>query len=258
MLAKAVEKAREATVVYGEDENLVLPAQRPYESTSITVTTRKSFEAVMSLREKNPKARIMVHNFASATNPGGGVTRGSRAQEECLCRCSTLYPVLHSDALWEKFYAYHRNLHDTRYTDTCIYSPGILVIKTDTDLPERLDRNSWCEVDVVTCAAPNLRKKPYNAMNPGSGTARKMSDEQLLQIHLKRARRMLTVASVNGAEILVLGAFGCGAFQNKPEIVAEAYRQIMKEFDGYFKSEEKLLILSGFAVAVRMGSRIEI
>ena len=33
-----------------------------------------------------------VHNFASATNPGGGVTRGSSAQEECLV--SVFRPVL--------------------------------------------------------------------------------------------------------------------------------------------------------------------
>lgn len=45
---------------------------------------------------------------------------------------------------------------------------------------------------------------------------------------------MLTIAAAHGVDILVLGAFGCGAFQNEPEAVANAYREILPEFEGYF------------------------
>ena len=47
---------------------------------------------------------------------------------------------------------------------------------------------------------------------------------------VKRAIHMLTCAAAKGADILVLGAFGCGAFQNDPEVVARAYNTVLKEF----------------------------
>ena len=46
---------------------------------------------------------------------------------------------------------------------------------------------------------------------------------------------MFTVVAHHGAEIFVTGAFGCGAFQNNPEVVAQAYKKILREFDGCFK-----------------------
>lgn len=237
-LKEAVEASISGTCIYYEWDTPELPKERPFDKTIITVTSSKSFEAAMRIRKEYPDERIAVHNFASATNPGGGVTKGSKAQEESLCRCSTLYPVLNTAENWNNYYGFHRNRHDVRYTDTCIYSPGILIIKSDDDIPKRLAKEEWCEVDILTVAAPNLRPQPNNAMNPGKDKPMKLTDRQVLELHLSRARRMLTVAASKGDQILVLGAFGCGAFMNKPEIVAEAYKKVLKEFDGYFKLVE--------------------
>lgn len=233
-LAESVQKSITGTKLYGPSDNPPVPPAPDGAQTRVTVSRCRSFEAAQRLLRENPGRKAAVHNFASATNPGGGVTRGSRAQEECLCRCSTLYPVLNTPELWKNFYQFHRSRHDTRYTDACIYSPGILIVKSDTDLPQRLPESQWQEVDILTCAAPNLRQRPYNSMNPGSGEAVHVSDGELLELHRSRARHMLTAAAANGADILVLGAFGCGAFQNKPEVVARAYREILPEFDGRF------------------------
>lgn len=237
-LAASVKRSIAETKLYPANSHHSLPAGSLSNGMVVSVTDSRSFEAAIRLARENPGKKIAVHNFASATNPGGGVVRGSTAQEECLCRCSTLYPVLNTPQLQECFYGFHKKQKDVRYTDACIYSPGILIFKKDIDFPERLPEADWQEVDVITCAAPNLRPSPYNRMNPGSGETIRVSDRELLELHMSRARHMLSVAAAHRADILVLGAFGCGAFQNNPRIVAQAYKNILPEFDWQFSKIE--------------------
>lgn len=193
----------------------------------VTVTSHRTFEAARKLHEKYPDKRVGVLNFASATNPGGGVTNGASAQEECLCRCSTLYPVLKRDDFFQNYYRFHRRRHDHIYTDACIYVPHVAVVKSDVAEPKRLPCRDWFAVDVITCAAPNLW---FDANG--------LSDEEQLEIHLKRGEKILQVAIANHVEVLVLGAFGCGAFRNNPKVVAEAYRQLLEKYGKYFTAVE--------------------
>ena len=65
-----------------------------------------------------------------------------------------------------------------------------------------------------------------------------MKNAELFGYHVKRAIHVLTCAAAQGADILVLGAFGCGAFQNDPEVVARAYRTALDEFPKVFKKIE--------------------
>lgn len=65
-----------------------------------------------------------------------------------------------------------------------------------------------------------------------------MNNAELFGYHVKRAIHMLTCAASKGADILVLGAFGCGAFQNDPEVVARAYKTALQEFPKVFKRIE--------------------
>jgi len=178
--------------------------------------------------------RIAVLNFASATTPGGGVTKGSSAQEESLCRCSTLYPALTSNALWDSYYSVNRAARNPLYTNALIYTPGVVICKTDEDYPERMEEKDWVEVDVITCAAPNLRQRPGNMYNLDQSAPVVVSPEELLALHKIRARHILTVAASKGVDAIVLGAFGCGAFQNDPTVVAKAYKGVLEEMKGYF------------------------
>lgn len=233
-LRQAINDSIKGTVFYSAQNYPPLP-KRKFKTTAISLVRRRTLDSAVSMQRRHLELRIAVHNFASATNPGGGVNYGSRAQEESLCRCSTLYPVLNAAANWKNFYDVNRKRKNPLHDDACIYTPEIVVCKTDTDRSTRLPRERWDLVDVVTIAAPNLKEHPQNKYNPSDGEVVKISDEELFALHESRLRHMFTVVAHHGAEIFVTGAFGCGAFKNNPEVVAAAYKKILPEFDGYFK-----------------------
>jgi len=237
-LKAAVKQSIVSQTVYKEGSDLDFTA-RDTEATVI-VSKKRSFEAAQAYAAKGKKTCVL--NFASATNPGGGVVLGSGAQEECLCRCSTLYPAL--QAVYENFHGYHKELLHARkltalYNGDCIYTPNVVVFKKDSALPSWMQRSDWYRVDVISCAAPNLREQPSNLYNPNSGFCRPhISDRELVALHQKRLVRILTVAAHHGAEVVILGAFGCGAFQNPPELVAQAAKKVVQDFRRQFEAIE--------------------
>ena len=206
----------------------------PQRTGEVRVSDRRSFEAARFISQERPGARIAVHNFASSVNPGGGVINGSSAQEESLCRCSTLYDSLNQRRMWDAYYLPNRGRGDALATDACIWTPDVIVCKSDDALPRRLPQDEWFAVDVVTCAAPNLRGTTSNLLNPDASRTDGVPLTRIFDIHRQRARHLLSVAAAEGVDALVLGAFGCGAFRNDPYLVANAWHEAVDELRGYF------------------------
>ncbi len=232
-LIRAVRKSTEAQVFIAETDTVDIPEPCKATDAKVIVSGKRSLEAAEGYAKQGKK--VCVLNFASATNPGGGVVNGSSAQEECLCRCSTLYPCLKEESLWRDFYAPHRKAANPLYNNDCIYTPDVCVFKSDINFPEPLSQNEWWNVNVITCAAPNLRERPSNAMNPHAGDkAAKVTPAELEKLLTSRIQRIFAVAVANGNEVLILGAFGCGAFRNPPEIVAKVFKNVMQNYTKYF------------------------
>ncbi len=236
-LAEAVKRSVSHTRFYPARETISVE-RRIGKQAKISVTDHRSFQAARLIKERHPEMRVAVLNFASATSPGGGVRSGSAAQEESLCRCSTLYPVLNQKILHERYYSFHQFYRSRLYTDACIYSPGIKIVKSDENQPQRLPEEDWIDVDVITCAAPNFR-----------GTSHPLSGDDLRDLHIGRGRKILDAAIDNGANALVLGAFGCGAFRNDPEAVARAYAELMEEYKEAFDEVEFAIFHKGDEIA---------
>lgn len=239
-LCRTHEKIRKSIEKSKENQKLILegdPQETPMKSrftasAEIIVSKKRTLEAAAVYKG----IKTAVHNFASASNPGGGVERGANAQEECLCRCSGLYFCLNTSEMRDGFYKPHRRAKDPIHNDDIILTPDVTVFKTDTAEPKLMAELEWYDVDVITCAAPNLRERPSNGFNEGDGHhAAKISAEALAAVHEKRLKRILDVALLAEDEVVILGAFGCGAFRNDPNIVAVAARNVIQEYRHAFR-----------------------
>ena len=220
-LSRATLRTQAGTVLYFPGYAAIDP---PHKSTDcpLSVVEDTTFHCAGQLVEKG---RVAVLNFANAYSPGGGVTRGAMAQEECLCRSSNLYSALTLPYLIRNYYKHNEKTTGDMGTDAVIYSPGVTVFKSDDAIPVPLAKPFY--VDVLTCAAPYVnpdRKKP-------------IPHEKLEDTFNHRIRNILEVAATNGADNLVLGAFGCGAFNNPPDLVAGCFRYYLmdKGYRDYFK-----------------------
>ena len=211
-IAAARDAARYAKVVYRP--GMVVPQQArstacPYQTEVYNNTTL----AVAQARAAQGH-RVAVVNFASATSPGGGWLTGSRAQEESLARSSSLVYALRDD----EWYRNPQHWRNPFYDDTVIVTPQVPFFRMH--MGQLLDQ-PW-PADVITSAAVHAK------------AVRKYMPERMSEIPLvmaKRARVVLQAAAALRADVLVLGAWGCGAFGNSPDVIAAALADAMQQVD---------------------------
>ncbi|MGW9591949.1 TIGR02452 family protein [Streptomyces chartreusis] len=203
-VAAEIEAARSGTRMYGP-EPVEVP-RIPAGETFFEVTGESSLEAARRLG-----GDTAVLNFASARNPGGGYLNGAQAQEEALCRASALYACLLGV---REYYDHHRAHRDPFYTDRVIHSPGVPVFRDDRG--GLLDEPYTA--GFLTAAAPNAGV--VRRTEPGRAA-------ELPRALATRAERVLETAAVHRYRRLVLGAWGCGVFQNDPAQVAGAFRALL-------------------------------
>jgi uncharacterized protein (TIGR02452 family) len=207
-IAAELEAAVAATRTHGPEPVAAVPGTD--RDTVVEVTGESSTEAARRLTGEAPDP-VAVLCFASARNPGGGYLNGAQAQEEALCRASALYTCL---LRAPEFYAHHRAERDVFYSDRVIHAPGVPVFRDDRgDLLPTPYR-----VGFLTSPAPN------------AGVIRRTAPDEASRVpHVlaRRAERVLEVAVAGGYRRIVLGAWGCGVFQNEPATVAGVFRDLL-------------------------------
>ena len=220
-----VEAARSGRVEYGPKDDVVsewdaIRGEAAEVETVFEVTPESSMKAARRLDAAAP-GQVAVLSFASAKNPGGGVLKGSKAQEEDLCRASALYKCL----LGAPGYAANK-ANDRRglYTDHALYVPQVPVFRYPNG---RLIASS-SELKVmsfVSSAAPNRGRLGKNR----SGECKAAL--------VRRIERALAMMAVHGHWHIVLSAFGCGVFKNPADEVAAVFADVLRSprFAGVFE-----------------------
>ena len=188
----------------------------------LSVESNTSFNAAKKCLQYGKTA---VLNFANPHYSGGGVHNGAMAQEECLCRSSNLYLCISNKNVFNDYYLYHKDMNHYFFSDRLIYTKGVTVFKDDSDVPQIMPKSEWFNVDVITCAAPYIANRKYT------------NKTALKELFKGRIKNIFEAAIDNDAEVIILGAFGCGAFKNPPEVVAKAFHEVIDEnnYGNYFK-----------------------
>ncbi len=217
-LQDAIKKSIQQQFMIAEEDNIDQPATECH--TAFVVSGKRSFEAAKDYQGK----KIAVLNFAN-NHSIGGAPFSAGAQEESLCRCSTLLPCL--EAMRSDFYDRHIHLYEKGLignmgNDDLIYTPNIVVFKTDERkdpiYPTLMKKEEWYKVNVITSAAPELNRMKAHPKN-------------YEEIITKRIKKILDIAWREKNEILILGAWGCGAFGNPPDIVAKVFHRLLNNYN---------------------------
>ena len=171
---------------------------------------------------------IGVLNFASARKPGGGFLTGAQAQEESIARASTLYPTFVTRTA-QAFYTLHnRDPKAGYYSHAMIYSPGVTVIRDDA--------GDWIgpyQIDVLTSPAVNagvVRKSLFGKV-AGAGI-----EDKIEAAMKERMARVLYLFEQQRVRHIVLGSFGTGVFQNKVDMVARVWAELLLKDGARFKN----------------------
>jgi hypothetical protein len=219
-------------------------------SNKITLIDSGTNEATKYFSEQGLSVSLL--NFANSYNVGGGYLKGCPTQEEELCRtCPFLYASLANSRTSSKFYPFYWN-------KTVLYTPNVTFIRDNKY--NLLDQHSQYVANVITAAMPDFRQIdiPSNCTNelellkyyekyrydiehlifticktPVMYNLNKCQPSAIQQNKLNHTGK---------TDVLILGAFGCGAFRPNvidnlrhvyPEFVASCFKNVINCVNNY-------------------------
>ena len=199
-------------VVYTETKSKRLESHL-VQATEFRVAALDTLDCAATLIRQGYKPLVL--DMANEFSPGGGPHKGCTAQEEQICYRSNLFtPLYYARSLvpTEKHY------HEKPFISAtgAIYVPNVTVTKASEAKDYKVLSKPF-KVDILVSAACDLRQG-LNALN--------LSEDGYTHLMKEKIRTQLRVAREQGHDTLLLSAFGCGAFKNKPDVVAKFYKDI--------------------------------
>ncbi|KAF9777158.1 hypothetical protein IL306_004557 [Fusarium sp. DS 682] len=171
----------------------------------------------------------IVVNFANRHSPGGGWLNGAMAQEEALCYRSSLALSLN-----KKHYPLER--------DEALYSPYALIVRNDLFSGHEISLLPARDLPVVSALTVAALRNPPVRIFTGEPRKDKQHRPSLegfekrvfakdrdRDITKAKMRLCLRMAANHKHDMLVLGALGCGIYDNPPEDIAHCWLEVMRE-----------------------------
>jgi len=171
------------------------------EETVVKVVNEDVLLTALKLRNKKPA----ILNMASGFYPGGGVEEGAGSQEEYLCRCSSYYSSL---SKCRPYYPLENDFGG-------IYTEDVTVFRGTEENKYPLLENPF-KVNMIAVPAISNPIVQNGKLSP--------SDNQRT---INKIKTIFNIAIENNQKTLILGAFGCGVFNNPPLIMAKLFYEVL-------------------------------
>lgn len=204
--SKEVQHAMDNTEVFVAENLIFTDTEKEYDSTAVKLFKNDVATCAKAAVTHAHDERICLLNFASPVNPGGGFLKGSLAQEEAICHATGLYPCLTQDKC-KKYY-------DTKKFDDLL--PWSYIYTMDCPL---IVNGKVYLVDILTMAAVN-RASNFK------------DHDSVMDLCQESAFR---IPASYCADIVLLGAWGCGVFGNDPSTVAKKWKDLTDKYNGLYK-----------------------
>ena len=234
-LPGTLQELLDATRVYREAVSAAeVPAR--YETTRTGCANEDCMVVAKNLIDQGLNPAIL--NLADAYHACGKYNSGANAQEESICRASTLSQTLYQ--YYNKSWAQKagvplrkQSAYPMHIRFGGIYSP-VTVFRDNGSTGFAL-REEPFQTAIVSVAALNF-KEGHNHNNLEYRAEDGGFTEDGEGIMRDKIRTIYRIALLNGHDSLVLGAFGCGVFRLRPELVSALFKKILeeKEFKGKF------------------------
>jgi uncharacterized protein (TIGR02452 family) len=223
---KEMEKISKSTRMYTADNKFKAAPQ--YDNTVVRVVRGDCLEAALHLKTITIKGKLLnpaTLIMASASLPGGGYRSGAGAQEENLHRRTNLFQCLEDPYEMTPNRSWGYPLPEFGG----IYVSDAYVLRGSEprgypflEAPQRMS--------FIAVAA--YKSPPTETVNEKYKLSKKIA-----QHTKKKIQTILNIALDNNHDSIVLGAFGCGAYANPPEHMAELFKEVIQtDFRNCFKA----------------------
>lgn len=166
-----------------------------------------------------------VLSFANGYFPCGLYEDGAETREEHLCRATTLSVSLnHMSHQVPSAYPMDMNFGGI-YSDVLVFREGV-------EGGYKLLKEPW-KLSVISVAALNLRSTYHhkrivqNIQYAVHGEASMTAEGKVIM--LNKIRTIFRIAVENGHDSVILGAWGCGNYKQRPRLIAQMFRKVLDE-----------------------------
>eukprot|EP00698_Gefionella_okellyi_P008034 TRINITY_DN1975_c0_g1_i1.p1 TRINITY_DN1975_c0_g1~~TRINITY_DN1975_c0_g1_i1.p1 ORF type:complete len:1151 (-),score=253.40 TRINITY_DN1975_c0_g1_i1:8-3460(-) len=219
-----------ATITPAQCDSVGLPAAHA-QPAAVCLVRDDSLDVAHQLSKSSLCGRVGVLSMASWVSPGGSYRDGTNSQEESLFRRTTYSACLDkevakvldpSGAEFPCGVRYPYNQHEVQ----CIYSPEVQVLRAAEAKGYTWLSEPFVVVDVLSICA---LEKPFRDSNG-------MISEADVATTTRKIDVLFRTALMKGVDTLVLGALGCGVYNNPPKQIAALFYEAIKTYRPYFKA----------------------